>query len=240
MNLLDTAEMYGDGAAERLVGKVIRDYDRESLFLVSKVYPFHADESHIYSSCEQRLRRMATDYMDLYLLHWRGKVPLSETVDCMEELCARGKIRYWGVSNLDLTDMQELERLSCGGHCVTNQVLYHLGSRGVEYELLPWMVHRNMMLMAYCPLAQGGQLRRGLWESPVIQKLAAEHNATPAQILLAFLLTRPGVLPIPCSSSPEHTLENGSALRLRLSPEELRQLEDAFPAPRHRVPLDIV
>lgn len=161
MTLIDTAEMYGEGAAEELVGHALRGLDRERLYLVSKVYPHNAGRQHIFQCCEDSLRRMQTDYLDLYLLHWRGAVPLAETVECMEELKARGRIRAWGVSNLNRHWMEELFRVPGGDRCLTDQVLYHLGSRGVEYDLLPWLQRHGLPLMAYCPLAQGGTLRGG-------------------------------------------------------------------------------
>ncbi|WP_294496542.1 aldo/keto reductase [uncultured Gemmiger sp.] len=240
MTLIDTAEMYGNGAAEHLVGQAIQGYDREHLYLVSKVYPFNAGRRDIFQSCENSLRRMGTDYLDLYLLHWRGSIPLSETVDCMEELKAKGRIRNWGVSNLDLADMEELFEVRGGTNCLTDQVLYHLGSRGIEFDLLPWLQHRGMPVMAYCPLAQGGSLRRGMLANPAVQEVAKEHGATACQVLLAFLLSRPGVVPIPRSSTAKHTLQNAAAAEIRLTSEELGRLEAAFPAPRHRVPLDIM
>lgn len=240
MNLIDTAEMYGEGAAETLVGEAIRGVARESLFLVSKVYPFHAGRRHIFTSCENTLRRMRTDYLDLYLLHWRGSVPLSETVACMEELRAQGRIRAWGVSNLDTGDMRELLALPGGSRCAANQVLYHLASRGIEYDLLPMLREQGIPVMAYCPLAQAGRLGGGLTASPAVQKLAHAHGATPAQILLAFLLARPGVVPIPRSGKAHHTRQNAEAAAIRLMPDELAMLDRAFPPPRHKVPLDIV
>lgn len=240
MNLLDTAEMYGEGAAERLVGRAIRGLDREKLFLVSKVYPFHAGRKDIFRCCEASLRRMDTDYMDLYLLHWRGSVPLAETVECMEELKARGRIRAWGVSNLDAQDMEELLAVPGGENCATDQVLYHLGSRGIEYDLLPLLEQEGMPVMAYCPLAQAGTLRRGLFSAPAVTEAARAHGATPAQVLLAFVLERPGLVPIPRASSPAHAAENAAAARLRLTKEELAALDRAFPAPGRPTPLDIV
>lgn len=240
MTLLDTAEMYGDGAAEELLGQAVRGYDRESLYLVSKVYPFNAGRRNIFRSCEDSLRRLGTEYLDLYLLHWRGSVPLAETVDCMEELKARGLIRSWGVSNLDKQDMLELFRTPQGSNCLTDQVLYHLGSRGVEYDLLPWLQQHGLPLMAYCPLAQGGSLRRGLLAHPVLRACAQAHSATPQQILLAFLLSRPGVLPIPRSSSAQHTLANAAAAQIVLTRQELAALDGAFPPPSRPTALDIV
>lgn len=151
MTLIDTAEMYGEGLAEELVGKAIKGYDREKLFLVSKVYPHNAGRRNIFRSCENTLKRMGVEYLDLYLLHWRGAVPLSETVECMEELVKKGKIKRWGVSNFDIDDMKELMTVKDGDKCVVNQVLYHLGSRGIEYSLYPWMKEHNIPVMAYLP-----------------------------------------------------------------------------------------
>lgn len=240
MNLLDTAEMYGDGAAETLLGQAIQGYDREGLYLVSKVYPFNAGRGDIFRSCENSLRRLGTGYLDLYLLHWRGRVPLAETVACMEELRAQGLIRAWGVSNLDTKDMEELLALPGGDACATDQVLYHLGSRGIEYDLLPLLRRRGIPVMAYCPLAQAGRLHRGLGASAAVQRIARAHGATPAQVLLAFLLAGEGVLPIPCTGQARHALENAGARQLRLSPGELAELDRAFPAPAYKTPLDIV
>lgn len=240
MTLIDTAEMYGEGLAEHLIGQAIVGLDREKLFLVSKVYPFNAGRRNIFQSCENSLRRMGTDYLDLYLLHWRGSVPLAETVECMEELKAKGRIRAWGVSNFDKADMEELFRVTGGTCCETDQVLYHLGSRGVEYDLLPWLQQREIPMMAYCPLAQGGSLRRGLLHSTAVQDAAKAHDVSPTQVLLAFLLAHPGVVPIPRSSTAAHTRDNAAALSLKLSSAELAALDAAFPAPKRPTPLDIV
>lgn len=238
MTLLDTAEMYGEGAAERLLGQAIRGYDREKLYLVSKVYPHNAGRKNIFHSCRQSLKRLDTDYLDLYLLHWRGSVPLAETAACMEELKEDGLIRAWGVSNLDLDDMDELAAVPGGENCVTAQVLYHLGSRGIEFDLLPALQKRDISVMAYCPLAQGGSLRQGLLESPAVADTARAHDASPTQVLLAFLLSRPGVVPIPRSSKADHALDNAGAADIRLTKEDLARLDAAFPAPTRRVPLD--
>lgn len=238
MTLLDTAEMYGEGAAEQLLGQAIRGYDREKLYLVSKVYPHNAGRKNIFHSCRQSLKRLDTDYLDLYLLHWRGSVPLAETAACMEELKEDGLIRAWGVSNLDLDDMDELAAVPGGENCVTDQVLYHLGSRGIEFDLLPALQKRDISVMAYCPLAQGGSLRRGLLESPAVIDTARAHDASPTQVLLAFLLSRPGVVPIPRSSKADHALDNAGAADIRLTKEDLARLDAAFPAPTRRVPLD--
>lgn len=239
VTLIDTAEMYGNGRAEELVGRTISGYDREKLFVVSKVFPHNAGRRNMQKACENSLRRMNTDYMDLYLLHWRGSVPLQETVDCMEELIHQGKIKRWGVSNLDLEDMEELFRCNGGEACAVNQVLYHLGSRGVEHSLLPWMEQHRVAMMAYCPLAQGGQLRRQLLTSPVVAQVAQESGMTPMQVLLAFVMAQEGTIAIPRTGSAEHAKLNAQVADRPLSEDALAQLNRAFPAPSRRVPLDM-
>lgn len=239
MTLIDTAEMYGEGASEELIGEAIQPYDREKLFLVSKVYPWNAGRRNIFDSCEASLERLGTDYLDLYLLHWPGSIPLAETVACMEKLKAQGKIRRWGVSNFDTYDMQELYSVKGGENCMVNQVLYHLGSRGVEYELLPWMQERGITMMAYCPLAQAGRLRRELLNSPVLRQIAAAHDCDVLQILLAFTMIRDNVISIPKASSAEHVKANREAAEIVLTAEECALLDQAFPAPTHKVRLDM-
>ena len=240
VTLIDTAEMYGNGAAEELVGEAIRGYDRERLFLVSKVYPHNAGDPEIFESVEASLGRLGTSYLDLYLLHWRGAVPLAETVACMERLVEDGLIRHWGVSNFDADDLEELFSVPDGDRCAVNQDLYHLGSRGVEYDVLPWMRAEHMPLMAYCPLAQAGDLRRGLLSDPGVVEVARAHGATPMQVLLAFVLRDPLVVAIPRSGDAEHVLENIRARDIELTADDLALLSRSFPAPRHPVPLDIV
>jgi diketogulonate reductase-like aldo/keto reductase len=240
MTLIDTAEMYGDGKAERLVGKTIGEIDRNRLFLVSKVYPHNAGRSHIFTSCENTLKRMKTDHLDLYLLHWRGGTALSETVECMEQLKREGKIRRWGVSNFDTSDMEELFSVPKGSNCAVNQVLYHVASRGIEYDLLPWMRDHNVPLMAYCPLAQGGDLRRGLYRNKVLRNIASAHGVSVPQVLLAFAIRGGDTIAIPRSGRKQHTLDNAAADRLTLSEEELALIDREFPAPKSKTYLDIV
>lgn len=240
MNLIDTAEMYGEGKAERLVGKAIRTYNRSKLFLVSKVYPHNAGRTHIFQSCENSLKRLNTDYLDLYLLHWRGSIRLAETVDCMEELVAKKKIKQWGVSNFDIDDMEELWSIPNGSNCVVNQVLYHLGSRGIEYALLPWLREHHVPVMAYSPIAQGGTLKKQLLSNPAVLELARQYQASPMQILLSFVLHQEGIVAIPKSSNPKHTIENARVAELILTPQERKLLEDQFPAPRHKTYLDMI
>ena len=238
MTLIDTAEMYGEGKAEQLVGEAIRGYDRSKLYLVSKVYPWNAGREHIFTSCEQSLKRLGTNYLDLYLLHWRGDVPLQETVSCMEELVQQGLIRHWGVSNFDVSDMDEL--MAAGGrNCVTDQVLYHLGSRGVEYDLMPWLKKHGMLTMSYSPLVRTVELRKRIVTHPSVKKVAADHHMTETQVMLAFLIHDPTVFAVPKASTIEHVKMNCAVLDVELGESEYAMLSDAFPVPDHKVELDM-
>ena len=201
--------------------------------------PNNAGRRGIFRSCEESLQRLGTDYLDLYLLHWRGSVPLAETVECMEKLERDGMIRGWGVSNFDTDDMEELRRITGGDGCLVNQVLYHAASRGIEYSLLPQMRERGVALMAYCPLAQGGSLRRGLFRSRALNDIAVRRGATAAQILLAWAVRGGDTIAIPRSSSPEHTTENAAAGAIDLTAEELAAIDREFAPPRRKEPLDI-
>lgn len=236
---IDTAEMYGNGRSELLVGEAIKGYDREKLFIISKVLPSNAGRGRIFQACEKTLERLGTDYLDLYLLHWRGMIPFEETIECMEELVRRGKIRRWGVSNMDIDDMEEIVNLSEGENCRVNQVLYHLGSRGIEYSLKPFTDRNNIATIAYCPLAQGGRLRGQLLESETVKKIAAKHKITPMQVLLCFVLSQNNMLAIPKASKLEHMKQNIECLKIKLDNDDLRALDKAFPAPVRKVPLDI-
>lgn len=233
LTVIDTAEMYGEGAAEELVGEAIRGR-RDQVFLVSKAYPQNASSERLPRSCEASLRRLGTDHLDLYLLHWRGGVPLGETVEAMEALVAAGKIRRWGVSNLDLDDMEELIEVG-GSACATDQILYNLTRRGPEYDLVPWLRQRQMLLMAYSPVEQGRLLRH-----PELGAMARELDATPAQLALAWLLARAGVMPIPKASSVAHVKENHAAAELVLEDDVIARLDTAFPAPQGRVELEML
>ncbi len=239
MTLIDTAEMYGEGRSEELIGEAICGR-RDDVFLVSKVYPHHAGGKKLVQSCEQSLKRLGTDHLDLYLLHWRGRIPLQETVEGMQRLIEDGKIRRWGVSNLDVDDMNELMRIEGAEQCVVNQVLYHLGSRGIEYDLLPGQQEHRMPVMAYSPLAQAGSLRRELIQHPVVQQIADEQDAEPFQIMLSWCIRSGSVMAIPKASTVEHASSNAEAANIKLSEQQLRQLDEAFPAPQHKVPLDMI
>lgn len=234
MTLIDTAEMYGDGGAEEVVADAIAGR-RNEVFLVGKVLPENASRRKTVEACERSLRRLGTDRIDLYLLHWRGGVPLSETLAAFTELLEAGKIRAWGVSNLDTDDMDELAGLPGGGDCATNQVLYNLTRRGIEFDLLPWCRKRGIPIMAYSPIEQGRMLGHNM-----LKTVAARHNATPAQVALAWLLQQPNVLVIPKAANPAHVRENRAALDLRLTKDDLADLDRAFPPPTRKKPLEML
>jgi diketogulonate reductase-like aldo/keto reductase len=225
MTLIDTAEMYGNGAAEELVGDAIASR-RDEAFLVSKVLPGNATRRGTIAACESSLQRLRTDRLDLYLLHWRGGTPLEETLGAFETLARAGKIRHFGVSNLDLADMEELWSLEGGAAAATNQVLYNLTRRGIEWDLLPSCRKRGVPIMAYSPIEQGRLLRR-----PELQAVAARHGATPAQAALAWVLRHDDVIAIPKAGDPRHVRENRAALDLSLTEQDLAALDRAFPPP---------
>lgn len=231
MTLIDTAEMYGDGGAEEMVGRAVKGR-RNRVFIVSKVLPSNASRTGTVAACERSLKRLGTDRIDLYLLHWSGGVPLSETVAGFAALQRAGKIRYWGVSNLDLDEMEQIWALPDGKDCATNHVLYNLARRGIEWDLMPALAERNIPILAYSPLEQGRLLVKRALEA-----VAASHGATSAQVALAWLLQRPGVIVIPKAASLTHVAENHAALDLALTSADLVALDRAFPAPRHKMPL---
>jgi diketogulonate reductase-like aldo/keto reductase len=226
LSLIDTAEMYGDGASEQLIGEAIAGR-REEVFLVSKVYPHNASAKGTVAACERSLKRLGTDRLDLYLLHWRGGVPLAETVAAFEGLIKAGKIRRWGVSNLDADDMDELRGVLDGGNVAVNQVLYNLGRRGIEWDLVPDLAEAGVPIMAYSPIEQARLLRH-----PGLAKLAASIGATPAQLALAWLLDKPGVIVIPKSGKVAHLEENVKALDVAVTPEIRAELDRMFPPPK--------
>jgi diketogulonate reductase-like aldo/keto reductase len=234
MNLIDTAEMYGDGAAEEVVGKALAGR-RDGSFLVSKVYPHNATRKGTIAACERSLRRLGTDRIDLYLLHWRGQVALAETVAAFGELMRAGKIRHWGVSNFDVADMDELLRAPGGAAVSANQVLYNLARRGIEYDLLPWCAQRAVPVMAYSPLEQSRLL-----DEAGLLRIAAKHAATPAQVALAWVLRQEGVIAIPKSGSAAHVRQNHLALALALEADDLAALDRAFRAPVRKQPLEML
>lgn len=234
MRLIDTAEMYGEGGAERVVADAIAGR-RDEVFLVSKVYPHNAGRRGVVAACERSLGRLRTDRIDLYLLHWRGPEPLAETVRGFEDLRQAGKIGAWGVSNFDVADMAELEGVS-GGHAVAaNQVLFNLARRGVEFDLLPWQRRRGIATMAYSPVDQGALLSH-----PDLRRIAGRHGVSPAQVALAWLLRQPDVIVIPKASDPRHVRENAAAAALTLEAADLATLDVAFPPPRSKQPLEMI
>jgi diketogulonate reductase-like aldo/keto reductase len=234
MTLVDTAEMYGEGASERLVGEAIAGR-RDEVFLVSKVYPHNASREGTIAACDRSLKRLGTDRLDLYLLHWRGRYPLAETVAAFEALKAAGKIRHWGVSNLDPSDMNELVGAPGGEGVAANQVLYNLTRRGVEWDLLPWMQQRGVPLMAYSPVEQARLLK-----DKHLAALAAEFGASPAQLALAFVLDRKGVIAIPKAGRIAHMEDNVGALEIVITDELRSALDKLFPPPKRAAPLEMI
>lgn len=234
MTLIDTAEMYGDGAAEELVGEAIAGR-REGVFLVSKVLPNNATQRGTIAACERSLERLGTDWLDLYLLHWRGGTPLAETLAAFEELVRTGKVRHWGVSNFDGGDMKELVRLRGGSSAATNQVLYNLTRRGIEYDLLPWCQEHGVPVMAYSPIEQGRLLGHR-----ALQEVAKRHVATPAQVGLAWVLRQDRVIAIPKAGTVAHVRENRGALDIALTEEDIKALDRAFPPPTGQQGLEML
>ncbi|TGQ06628.1 aldo/keto reductase [Mesorhizobium sp. M2E.F.Ca.ET.219.01.1.1] len=234
ITLIDTAEMYASGGAEEVVAEAIAGR-RDETFLVSKVLPSNASRAGVKRACEASLKRLSTDRIDLYLLHWPGSVPLSETVEAFEALKAEGKIRHWGVSNFDTDEMAELVSLAAGGNVQTNQVLYNLSRRGPEFDLAPWCAERGIPLMAYSPVEQGALARNARLEA-----IAARHNATAAQIALAWVMAQPGVIAIPKATRQEHVRQNAAALDIKLTPEDFADLDRAFPPPTRKRGLEMI
>ncbi len=233
LTLIDTAEMYGEGGAEEVVAEAIAGRPREAVFLVSKVYPHNAGGRKLEAACERSLRRLRVEAIDLYLLHWRGSVPLAETVAGMERLRAAGKIRRWGVSNLDVDDLEALGGAGLAA-CATDQVLYNLEARGIEHDLLPFCRARGMPVMAYSPVGQAGAMLR----NPALVAVAKAHGASPAQVAIAWTLRAPGgVISIPKAAAEAHVRENAAAGAIALTPEDLAALDAAFPPPRRKRPL---
>ena len=237
--VIDTAEMYGDGGAEERTGQALAEAQRAGLaradcFIVSKMLPQNASVAGMLAACEASLRRLRLDCIDLYLLHWRGAVPLDETVRGFEQLQRRGFIRLWGVSNFDLADMRELCAVPGGKACAANQVCYSLKQRGIEFDLLPWQRLQQMPLMAYSPLDQGG-----LTDHPLLRSVAQRHRATPAQVALAFTLQQPGVMAIPKAANAVHLRQNWAAQSVLLSAADLAELDGLFPPPRRKQTLAV-
>jgi diketogulonate reductase-like aldo/keto reductase len=234
MALVDTAEMYGDGATETLVGRAIAGR-RDDVFLVSKVMPHHATFDGTIAACEGSLRRLGTDRLDLYLLHWRGSVPLDETVAAFEELKRTGRIRHWGVSNFDVADFAELANVPGGQAVEADQVLYNLLHRGIEWNLLPLCQRSGIPAMAYSPIQQGR-----LADDPVLQGIGRRRRATATQVALAWVISHPGVCAIPEAGTPQHVRQNAAALRVELEQDDMVEIDAAFPPPPRPIPLEVL
>jgi diketogulonate reductase-like aldo/keto reductase len=232
MTLIDTAEMYSDGEAEKIVGQAISGR-RADVHLVSKVYPHNASRKGAVAACERSLRRLKTDYLDLYLLHWRGSIPLQETLSAFGDLRRTGKIRNFGVSNFDKSDMEQIMELPGGGGTATNQVLYNLQRRGIEWDLLPWCRQRRIPIMAYSPIEQGRLLTS-------LRPFAERRGLSPAQVALAWVLSQEGIIAIPKASNVQHVSENRAAAEIVLSEEDLTELDALYPRPARKVPLEML
>ncbi|MHC5230117.1 aldo/keto reductase [Enterococcus sp. LJL99] len=239
IELIDTAEMYGNGRSEELVGQAIQPYDREKLYLVSKVLPMNASRNQLPISLDQSLKRLKTDYLDMYLLHWQGGVPLQETIDALEKQVQLGKIKAWGVSNFDTSDMQELLTLTKGINCKTNQVLYNLGDRGIDFDLKPFMQQKKIPLMAYSPVAQGDQFGANLLKKPILKEIAEKHQVDVFQILLAWAIRDGNTIAIPQSGNPAHVLNNIHAAMIELDREDFAKINQIYPEPTRKMPLAI-
>ena len=233
MRLIDTAEMYGEGGAEQVVGEAIAG--RGEAFVVSKFYPHHAERRKLLAACDGSLRALRIDTIDLYLLHWRGPVPLDETVATLEELAAQGKIRRWGVSNFDVADLEELVAVPNGGRVAANQVLYNLARRGIEFDLLDWCARHDVRVMAYSPLDEGRLVRH-----PALHDIGARLGVPPPRVALAWLLRHPDLVVIPKAATIAHVRENHAAASLALDDEAIALLDRAFPPPRRKHPLEMI
>lgn len=239
VTLIDTAEMYGDGKSESLIGEAIKDFDRSRLYIVSKILPWNAGYDDFFISLSNSLKRLNASYLDMYLLHWRGEIPLEETIRCMEEAKRQGLIKDWGVSNFDIDDMQELLSLKDGYNCRVDQCLYHLGSRGVEYSLIPFLKNNAIRFMSYCPLAEAGSLKRELLSNSIVIEISKEYGITPIQLLLAFTLRDKDITSIPKASHVEHLKMNIKASKIQISDESWKLLDSIYPSPKKKLPLDM-
>jgi diketogulonate reductase-like aldo/keto reductase len=234
MRLIDTAEMYGNGRSELLVGEAIENI-REDVVLVSKVLPSNASSEGVVKACENSLRRLKTDYLDLYLLHWEGRYPLEETIDAFEKLKKSGKIKHWGVSNFDTDLMESLFDNQNGNLCATDQVLYNLSRRGPEFDLLPWCKKHNLPVMAYSPIEQSRLL-----SNEILARIAEKHNASASQIALGWILQNQHIIPIPKASTVEHVKDNFRSLEVQFTEEDNQMLDKVFPAPKRKVSLEMI
>ncbi|WP_419023909.1 aldo/keto reductase [Emergencia sp.] len=245
MNLIDTAEMYADGKAENIAGRAIEKFNRKDVYLLSKVYPQNANRHHIYSSLERTLKLLGTEYLDMYLLHWREDADLAEVAYCMEDLKDQGKIKRWGVSNFDVTDMEDLWKVPDGNQCCVNEVLYNLGARGIEYDLLQWQRERGVPFIAYGPVGQAGAMttqdgvsKAALMTDENVIEVAKKHGISVVQLLLSFVLRLEDMAAIPKAVGFDHIEENAAAAKVTLSEEDLEQLSRSFPSPTEKVTME--
>ncbi|KRO00154.1 aldo/keto reductase [Companilactobacillus kimchiensis] len=238
INVIDTAEMYGEGLSEKLVGNVIKDYHRDDLQLISKFYPYHATPKLIEESLKASLKRLQTDYLDLYLLHWRGDIPLEETVLGLEKMVQAGLIKNWGVSNFDLNDLQELTSIPDGKNCRINEDLYNIGSRGIEYSILPWQKKNHMSFIGYSPFGSDGS--EYLKIEPILTAMANQKHVSVHQLLLAWVLRNHDLLSIPKTGSVEHMQSNLAAIDIKFTADELELLDLSYPEPKHNGDLDTI
>lgn len=237
IQVIDTAEMYGDGNSESLIGDAIKPFEREKLYLVSKVLPNNASKKQLPISLDNSLKRLKTDYLDLYLLHWQGSIPIGETIETMEKAKMQGKIKSWGVSNFDVTNMTKLLKQPNSHHCVTNQVRYNLGDRGIDFDLVPMMKENNMPLMAYAPVARGDRLGSNLTKQKVLLDISQKYNANVFQILLAWCIRNGQTIAIPQSSNTKHVISNVKSANIQLTEEDLAKIDSVYPEPRVSEPL---
>lgn len=238
--LIDTAEMYGSGKSETLVGKALAPYQRDEIYLVSKVLPNNASQAKLARHLDETLHRLKTDYLDLYLYHWRGSVPLAETIAELDRMKQIGKIKTWGVSNFDVADMEELWELPAGKYAAVNEDLYNIEERGIEYDLLPWQDEHQVPLIAYSPVGgKQNELGTSMLTNQVVREIADQHDVTPYVLLLAWIIRNGQTIAIPQTNNPEHAAANMQATKLELTPAELKRLDQEYPKPNHKVPLAI-
>lgn len=240
IQVIDTAEMYGNGLSENLVGEAIAPYQRQELFIISKVLPSNASKEGLIHSLDQSLKRLGTDYLDQYLLHWRGNIPLSESVEALQQQKDKGKIRSWGVSNLDTYDIEEILAIENGHQCEANQLLYNLGERGIEYDLLPLMRNHSMPLIAYSPLAQGDSHGAQFSQNQDLQEIAKSHQISIYQLALAWCIRDGNTIAIPQSSNPDHVLANIQAASVQLTEEDLAIIDQIFPKANRKTHLNMI
>lgn len=237
IQMIDTAEMYGDGNAERLVAEAITPYDRDKLFIVSKVHPMNASREKLPVSLDNSLKRLKVDYLDQYLLHWQGNIPLEETIQALEKERRKGKIKSWGVSNLDMNELNTVIKMENGRNCASNQVRYNLGDRGIEYDLLPVMRQHDIPLIAYAPVAKGDKLGSNFAKQKVLLEIASNHQCDIFQLLLAWCIRDGKTIAIPQSSNRKHVVNNAAAANIRLTDEEFNQIDSIYGRPVSKQPL---